>query len=51
MKSLIVDGSNLLFRAYWVAESQPKFINSSGDWTGPVYLFLKSLKSLQDKSR
>jgi DNA polymerase-1 len=49
MKSLIIDGSNLLFRAYWIAESQPKFINSSGNWTGPVYLFLKSLKSLQDK--
>jgi len=49
MKSLIIDGSNLLFRAYWIAESRPKFINSSGDWTGPVYLFLKSLKSLQDK--
>lgn len=49
MKSLIVDGSNLLFRAYWIAESKPKFINSSGNWTGPLYLFLKSLKSLQDK--
>jgi DNA polymerase-1 len=49
MKSLIIDGSNLLFRAYWIAESQPKFINSVGDWTGPVYLFLKSVKSLQDK--
>jgi len=49
MKSLVIDGSNLLFRAYWVAESKPKFINSNGNWTGPVYLFLKSLKSLQDK--
>lgn len=49
MKSLVIDGSNLLFRAYWIAESKPKFINSSGNWTGPVYLFLKSLKSLQDK--
>lgn len=49
MKSLIIDGSNLLFRAYWIADSKPKFINSAGVWTGPAYLFLKSLKSLQDK--
>jgi DNA polymerase-1 len=49
MKSLVIDGSNLLFRAYWIAESRPKLVNSSGNWTGPVYLFLKSVKSLQDK--
>lgn len=49
MKSLVIDGSNLLFRAYWIAESKPKFVNSAGKWTGPLYLFLKSVKSLQDK--
>ena len=49
MKILIIDGSNLLFRAYWVAETRPKFLNSQGQWTGPLFLFLKSLKSLQDK--
>jgi DNA polymerase-1 len=49
MNSLIIDGSNLLFRAYWIAETKPKLTNSSGVWTAPVYLFLKSLKALQDK--
>lgn len=49
MNSLIIDGSNLLFRAYWIAESKPKITNSQGVWTTPVYLFLKSLKSLHDK--
>lgn len=49
MQTLIIDGSNLLFRAYWIAESRPKFLNSQGEWTGPLFLFLKSLKSLQDK--
>lgn len=49
MQSLIIDGSNLLFRTYWIAESRPKFYNSQGQWTGPLFLFLKSLKSLQDK--
>lgn len=49
MQTLIIDGSNLLFRAYWIAETRPKFLNSLGEWTGPLFLFLKSLKSLQDK--
>jgi len=49
MQTLIIDGSNLLFRVFWIAESRPKFLNSQGQWTGPVFLFLKSLKSLQDK--
>lgn len=48
MKSLIIDGSNLLYRVYWVAESRPKITNSKGEWTTPLYLFLKSLKTLQD---
>lgn len=45
MHTLVIDGSNMLFRTYWVAETRPKLINSKGLWTGPVYLFLKSLKS------
>jgi DNA polymerase-1 len=49
MKSLIIDGSNLLFRVYWIANSKPRYVNSNGNWTAPAYLFLKSLKSLQDK--
>jgi DNA polymerase-1 len=46
---MIIDGSNLLFRTYWVAETRHKLINTKGEWTGPVYLFLKSLKSLTDQ--
>ena len=49
MNSLVVDGSNLLWRVAWIAETRTKLINSQGVWTGPVYLFLKSVKGLQDK--
>lgn len=49
MNNLVVDGSNMLWRAYWVAETRQKLVNSKGIWTGPIYLFLKSLKSLQEK--
>jgi len=49
MHTLLIDGSNMLFRTYWVADTRPKLINSKGQWTGPVYLFLKSLKSLTDQ--
>lgn len=49
MNNLIIDGSNLLWRVAWVAETRPKLINSKGTWTGPIYLFLKSLKGLQEK--
>jgi DNA polymerase-1 len=49
MKACVIDGSNLLHRTYWVAETRSKLINSKGVWTGPLYLFLKSIKSLQEK--
>lgn len=49
MNNLIIDGSNLLWRVAWVAETRPKLVNSKGSWTGPIYLFLKSLKGLQEK--
>lgn len=50
MHTLLIDGSNMLFRTYWVADTRPnKLINAKGQWTGPVYLFLKSLKSLTDQ--
>jgi DNA polymerase-1 len=49
MNNLVIDGSNLLWRVAWVAETRPKLINSKGTWTGPIYLFLKSLKGLQEK--
>jgi DNA polymerase-1 len=49
MNNLVVDGSNLLWRTYWVAETRQKLVNSKGIWTGPIYMFLKSVKALQDK--
>jgi len=49
MKACVIDGSNLLHRTYWVAETQSKLVNTKGVWTGPLYLFLKSIKSLQEK--
>ena len=48
MHTLLIDGSNLLFRTYWVAETRQHLINSKGQWTGPVYLFLRSLKAITD---
>lgn len=49
MNNLVIDGSNLLWRTYWIAETRQKLINSKGVWTGPIYMFLKSVKSLQEK--
>jgi len=49
MHTLLIDGSNMLFRTYWVADTRPKLINSKGQWTGPDYLFLKSLRSLTEQ--
>jgi DNA polymerase-1 len=49
MNNLVVDGSNLLWRTYWIAETRHQLVNSKGVWTGPIYIFLKSVKSLQEK--
>lgn len=49
MNNLVVDGSNLLWRVTWIAETRQKLVNSKGVWTGPIYLFLKSIKALQEK--
>lgn len=49
MNNLVVDGSNALWRVYWIAETRHKLVNSKGVWTGPIYLFLKSIKALQEK--
>jgi DNA polymerase-1 len=49
MNNLVVDGSNLLWRVAWIAETRHKLVNSKGVWTGPIYLFLKSIKALQEK--
>jgi 5'-3' exonuclease len=49
MNNLVIDGSNLLWRTYWIAETRQKLVNSKGIWTGPIYMFLKSVKSLQEK--
>jgi DNA polymerase-1 len=49
MNNLVVDGSNLLWRVAWIAETRHQLVNSKGIWTGPIYMFLKSIKSLQEK--
>lgn len=49
MNNLVVDGSNALWRVYWIAETRQKLVNSKGIWTGPIYMFLKSVKGLQEK--
>lgn len=49
MNNLVIDGSNLLWRTYWIAETRQQLVNSKGVWTGPTYLFLKSVKGLQEK--
>jgi len=49
MSNLVIDGSNMLWRVYWIAETRQKLVNTKGVWTGPIYMFLKSVKSLQEK--
>ncbi len=49
MNNIVIDGSNLLWRTYWIAETRHQLVNTKGIWTGPIYMFLKSVKSLQDK--
>jgi DNA polymerase-1 len=49
MNNVVIDGSNLLWRTYWIAETRQKLVNSKGIWTGPIYMFLKSVKGLQEK--
>lgn len=49
MNNLVIDGSNLLWRTYWIAETRQKLVNTKGIWTGPIYMFLKSVKGLQEK--
>lgn len=45
--NLIIDGSNLLHRSYWVAEKSPDFNENNSSSVG--YYFLKSLKTLVQK--
>jgi DNA polymerase-1 len=47
--NLIIDGSNALHRAFWVAETRSPLVNDKGVWTGPVFIFLRSLKSVVDQ--
>lgn len=44
--NLILDSSNLIHRAFWVAKQQP-LINSKGEDVGCIFKFLRSLLSLQ----
>jgi DNA polymerase-1 len=47
--NLIIDGSNALHRAFWVAETRSPLVNTKNVWTGPLFIFLKSLKSNVDQ--
>jgi DNA polymerase-1 len=49
MNNIVIDGSNLLWRTYWIAETRHQLVNSKGIWTGPIFMFLKSIKGLQEK--
>jgi DNA polymerase-1 len=49
MNNIVIDGSNLLWRVFWIAETRHQLVNSKGVWTGPIYMFLKSVKGLQEK--
>jgi DNA polymerase-1 len=49
MNNIVIDGSNLLWRTYWIAETRHQLVNSKGIWTGPIFMFLKSVKGLQEK--
>lgn len=45
MNYLLIDGSNMLHRSYYIAQQKP-LINSKGEDTGTVFRFLTSLKTL-----
>lgn len=45
--SLIIDGDNLLHRAYWISKN--KFITSTGKNTGVIYSGVRMLKSYADQ--
>ena len=46
-RRLIIDGSNMLFRSYWIAENGKSNFEDKYD-VGTIYIFLKSLKSVVD---
>ena len=47
-KRLIIDGSNALHRAFWVSQNGKKSFEDVYD-VGPIYIFLKFLKSVVDR--
>jgi 5'-3' exonuclease len=47
MKTLLIDGNNLLYRTFWAANYKAK--NSNPGSTAATYIFLRALKSYADK--
>lgn len=47
MKTLLIDGNNLLYRTFWAANYKAK--NNDPGNTAATYIFLKTLKSYVDK--
>tara|TARA_E500000318_G_scaffold106372_1_gene114293 strand:+ start:7620 stop:8549 length:930 start_codon:yes stop_codon:yes gene_type:complete len=47
MKTLLIDGNNLLYRTFWAANYKAK--NKDPGSTAATYIFLKTLKSYVDK--
>ena len=46
MRTLLIDGNNLLYRTFWAANYKAK--NSSPGTTAATYIFLRALKSYAD---
>lgn len=44
-RRLIIDGSNMLFRSYWISQNGKSDFDDKYD-VGTIYIFLKSLKSV-----
>lgn len=49
--NLIFDGSNLLWRAHWIANTRTPLLNTKNIDTGTIYIFLKSVKSVASMFR
>lgn len=47
MRTLLIDGNNLLYRTFWAANYKAK--NNSPGSTAATYIFLRALKSYADK--
>lgn len=49
MKTLLIDGNNLLYRTFWAAKYKAKQTSDLKDNHNDIYIYLRSLKSYVDK--